>query len=144
MRCIRRDLSKTETSSPAAASARTCPFLSSALLVSLSFSNETVCRSSWSPLNGESGCRWRRPGGAGSALPATSHDDLPQRAHNINSVTNNQRILTKGCIAGLQPPPPNCPFPWGIRPTPNILGIWFLGPTRVYTQTASPSVQPLH
>ena len=34
----------------------TCPLASSTLLVSLSFSNETLCLASCSPLSGESGC----------------------------------------------------------------------------------------
>lgn len=54
----------------------TCPFLSISLLVSLTFSKETTCFLSWSPVNGESGWGYSLAGAGGSAFPATNHDDL--------------------------------------------------------------------
>lgn len=53
----------------------TCPCLSISLLVSLTFSKETTCFRSCSPVNGESGCVYNRHGAGGSAFPATNHDD---------------------------------------------------------------------
>lgn len=49
----------------------TCPNGSRWLLVSLSFWKETSCRIQCAPVAGESGCTYRRPGMAGSALPVT-------------------------------------------------------------------------
>lgn len=54
----------------------TCPFLSISLLVSLTFSKETTCFLSCSPVKGESGWAYSRHGAGGSAFPATSHEDL--------------------------------------------------------------------
>lgn len=49
----------------------TCPNGSRWLLVSLSFWKDTSCLIQWAPVAGESGCTYRRPGMAGSALPVT-------------------------------------------------------------------------
>lgn len=54
--------------------ALTCPKGSRWLLVSLSFWKETSCRIQCAPVAGESGCTYRRPGMAGSALPVTDLD----------------------------------------------------------------------
>lgn len=53
----------------------TCPCLSISLLVSLTFSKDTTCLRSWSPVNGESGWVYSLCGAGGSALPATNHDE---------------------------------------------------------------------
>lgn len=42
--------------------------------MSLSFWKETSCRIQCAPVAGESGCTYRRPGMAGSALPVTDLD----------------------------------------------------------------------